>query len=328
MNESYNFNVDRDVKINFLNQKPTNTAKSYSSILKKVDECEVLTGKKVYEMTRQELKDLVAMQFRSPSTNAISNNVSVIRKYIDFCIAENLVATMENKLITFTRSELKQFISTQATKQRYISPEELISYQQKLVNNQDKLLLELPYIGVRGRTVKDGTLEEIINLQINPKDKEFKNNNLKLVKNNGEERYIKISDKTKNMILNTFEDTAYIRNNGLSEGRAYVVNSLGNYVFRTPASTKNDKLNANLINSRFFKFKDWVGNKYLSISSLYISGMITMVKEVLKVQESITKQDLENICEVFDFKNDGVAKIWELKTIIDQYIEDVKYDFK
>ena len=47
-----------------------------------------------------------------------------------------------------------------------IEEDKLNEYINILKNEQDKALLICPYYGMRGRTVKGGTLEEIINLQI------------------------------------------------------------------------------------------------------------------------------------------------------------------
>jgi len=74
-----------------------------------------------------------------------------------------LVSHQENRAIFI---DVKKHISKQALLNKYISREKLIEYQGKLYNEQDQLLLLLPYIGVLGRTTEDGTKEEMLNLTI------------------------------------------------------------------------------------------------------------------------------------------------------------------
>src|SRR5690606_29899631 len=142
----FEFKVDAEVKREFLGNKPTATARSNGFILKLADEYEEIASKRIYNMTYAELKDLIAVQFKN------------------------------YRLAMFTRKEAREFVSKQAIEYRYISREDLRKYQNILINEQDVAILEVVYNGIRGRTEEGATLEELINLQIDEKSSNFKNN--------------------------------------------------------------------------------------------------------------------------------------------------------
>jgi len=324
MDNIFKFNVN--IKQEFLNSKPTGTANSNIFVLKLMDEYEQLSNKDIYNMSYVELKELLAMQFSSPSLGDITKNVSIMRKYIDFCISKNLVSHMENRLALFARDEVKQFVSKQAIEYRYTSPEELKNYQNMLYNAQDRWLLEAPYIGIRGRTTIDGTTEEIINLQIDEKSKDFKNNLLKLSKNNGDSRYLQVSDNTMQMVLDVYHEQYYISNNGEEvEGvrggvRKSIINISGKYVLRTPGKNKFELFTPVLVNSRIGRIQEWIGNRFITIGSLYMSGMISMAKDILAQKGELKMEDYISICEQYNF-GDKPDRYWlVLKDTVQQYI--------
>lgn len=130
----FEFKVDSTIKKEFLENKPSATAKSNGFVLKLADEYEDITGKPIYNMTYAELKELIAVQFKNSSLATITKNVSILRKYIDFCIEKHLVSHMENRLTMFTRKEAREFVSKQAIEYRYTSREDLRKYQNMLIN--------------------------------------------------------------------------------------------------------------------------------------------------------------------------------------------------
>ena len=323
----FEFKVDAEIKQEFLESKPTTTAKSNGFVLKLADEYEDITGKPIYNMTYAELKELIAVQFKNSSLATITKNVSILRKYIDFCIEKHLVSHMENRLAMFTRKEAREFVSKQAIEYRYISREDLRKYENMLINEQDVAILKAVYNGIRGRTEEGATLEELINLQIDEKSSNFKDNVLELVKNNGDKRYIQVSENTMQILLDAKHQEFYISNNGeeseLLRGgiRRTPINRIGNYVFRVPGTKKHKLFNPILVNSRMRKIQEWTGNKYITIHSLYMSGMISMAKDIFAQKGELTVEDYVNICERYDYGDGDPRRYWlTLKDIVQQYI--------
>ena len=320
------FKIDPEIKQEFLKKKPTGTAKSNFYVLKSADKYEQMIGKKIYDMSNSELKELIVIKFRNTSRGTVSTNVSILRGYIDACIEAKLVVHNENRLATFTRDELKELVSQQALEYKYISPDELKHYQNILENNQDKALLELIHLGVRGRTVKEGTLEEIINLQIDKNSQDFKDNVLKLEKNNGNVRYIKVSESTMELVLETYNDQFYIGNNGVESEiarggiRKSAINPMGKHVFRTPGKNKFLLFTPVLINSRMQRIQEWCENRFITVNSLYMSGMISMAKDILAEKGNLIPEDYISICEKYNF-GETPDKYWlVLKDTVAQYI--------
>lgn len=321
------FKVDNETKQEFLSTYPTETANSIVFVLRLADDYEAEEQKSVYDMSFSELRTMISIKYKNTSLQTIVKNVSILRNYVYFCIDKNLVIHNENRFVAFTRNELKKYVSKQALEYKYISREELESYKEKLENSQDKLLLELLYVGVRGRTVKDGTLEEIINLQVTKYSEDTKNNVLKLVKNNGNVRYIQVPESTMELVLETKEDPEYVGNNGeinpnIRGGvRKSVINPIGNYVFRIPGKNKKALFTPELVNSRMQRIQEWCGNRFITVQTLYMSGMISMAKDILEEKGELTTEDYISICERYDYGDEDPERYWTvLKDIVKQYI--------
>lgn len=321
------YNVNSELKEEYLNNKPTNTAIADSFVLRSVDEYEQLINKSIYNMTYAELKEMLLMQFKNSSMATIEKNISILKTYIDFCINKKVVAHGENRLLAFTTKDLKKFVHQQALLNKYVSKEKLEEYHNILYNPQDQLLIRLPHIGVRGRTTDDGTLEEIINLRIDDLDEEKKI--LRLNKNNGEHRVIEVDIKTIELIKEAHETNFYVENNGeqtanprIPEPRKIMINKLENYVLSVPSKNKYQKFSSPLLNSRMRRIQNYLDNHYLTYTSLYISGMIDIAINIYKEKGEINKDDYIDICAMYDYGINGENKYWyKLKGKVEQYID-------
>jgi hypothetical protein len=304
------FRVDADIKEEFLQSQPTATAKSNMYVLQLADEYEAETNKKIYDLSISELKEMFAVKFKNSSRATIDKNRSVLSKYIDFCINKNIVTHYENRLSAFTKLESKQLVNKQALRYKYITPEQLSKYRDMLFNAQDRLLLTLPYVGVRGRTQVGDTCEEIINLR-KPSDDDILANRLVLTKNNGEKRTLRVDQEVMELVLDAFKQESYYGNNGEETAhlrqpmKISVINPHKDYVLRVPGAKRGGLINPTVINSRMSKFKKWLGNKYISINNLYMSGMISSVLKLMEERgtTSLDRDDYINICDKFDYRS-------------------------
>jgi len=327
------FKVDNAIKQEYLDEKLTDTAKSDTFVLRAVDNYEHMIGKFVYNMTYHELNEMIAMQFKNSSIKSILKNISIIKTYIDFCVGKKFVLHGENRLTVFTMKEAKNFVSKQALLNKIISKEKLEEYKNLLYNPQDQLLLELPFIGVRGRTVKDCTMEEIINLTID--DVDDKNNMLKLTQNDSKERYLEVEESTIDLIKDVYEQEFYVENNGMptnnprfSDPRELRINKVERYIFRVPSKDKMEIFNNSLLNSRMRKMQIFLDNKYLKYTSLYESGMLNMAKNIYKEKGEIAKEDYVIICSRYNYGSGDPERYWtNLRELFKQYKELFKNDF-
>ncbi|MFA5557861.1 MAG: hypothetical protein WDA59_00150 [Methanofastidiosum sp.] len=320
------FKVENEIKQDFLSKKPIATAEANYPVLRLADDYEDLIGKSIYNMTYAELREMIAMQFRNTSTKTIIKNVSVLKKYIDFCIEQNIVAHGENRLAIFTAKDAKEFVNRQALISKFVTKEKLREYQNVLFNEQDKLLLELPFIGVTGKG-----LEEIINLTIDDIDE--KKRRLILRTDEGEERILEeIELSTIALIMDAFKQETYVENNGeitsnlrRSEPRELQINRVENYVLKVPGQKKYEKFTVNLLNSRMKRLQKWLDNKYLTFISLRDSGMLQMAMDIYKEKGEVTKDDYIDISVRFNYGTGQPDRYWYvIKALFEQYQEILK----
>lgn len=328
------FQVDEKLKIEYLKQKPFDTAKSDYTTIIAVDEYEKLLNKPIYNFSLIERDELMMMKFKNTTIGAVNSTASRIKGYIDFCIRQkdkngnSVVLHNQNIFDTFIKSEAKKFVSKQATEFRYITPDKLKEYQKLLINWQDKLLLELPYLGVRGRTVKGGTMEEIINLQIVPKSEDVKNCIITLYRNDGSSRELTISQETMNLILMTYNSEEYTPSNGSGNDseekrgiKKYVINRYKNYVFCALGSHKCGKLNPITINARLQKIQEYCNNQFITVYNLYMSGMITMALNIYKEKGELTSLDYVDICKQYKYGDSPEKYMSKVKYEVETYLK-------
>lgn len=235
--------------------------------------------------------------------------------------------------------DVENFVHRQALLNKYISKEKLKGYTNLLYNEQDQLLLWLLFIGVRGRTVEDGTLEEVVNLTI---DDVFPDKNrLILRQNDGKNRVLDdVDDFIIELIKDTYEQEFYVENNGeltnnprIPNPRNIKINNTGEFsrhVFRTPGKNKYELFTPSLLNSRMRRIQKIVNNPYLTYSSLYFSGMIQMAMDIYKNKGEVTDRDFDEICIRFNYgipesvenPDKKISNYWfVIKDLFNQYKE-------
>lgn len=315
------FKVDNEIKQDYLGNKTTSTAKSDVFVLRSADEYEDMIGKPIYNMDFLELKEMITMQFGNTSVNVVKKNISILGSYVDFCINQNVVNHGQNRFTAFTVQDMAGFVHKYALSQKYITKETMREYHNILYNEQDRLLIQLPYIGVRGRTIKGATFEEIINLQIDDLDE--KNKLLTLTQNDGKHRIIDVDYFTMGLIQDTYERRVYVENNGQEittrETRRIVVNNVGRYVLRTPGKKKMKKATSVLINVRMGRIQRYTDNPYLTVTTLYISGMLDRVFDIYKEKGEVTKNDYLEICLMYNYE-----KYWNnIMSLFERYRRDL-----
>jgi len=325
------FEVDPEVKEEFLEKQMKSTRSYYRYILQLADDFEVKLSKSIYDFNTEERDELLIVQYKNKNTFAFQSVLSPLKTYVDFCIApKNLVKHNENRFANILTSNYKEYINVQAKENSYISLSECRELQFRLKNYQDRLILELSSLGVRGRTEKGNTLEELVNLK--QSDVKWDKKRLYLTKNNGELRWIEVDDYTLNLIKKVINEDFYIANNGLKtkpndEGiyeetdRGRIINP-SEYIFRIPGKNKHGKVEYQFFASRIQRMQKWLGNPYISISNLYFSAIIEYAKEEKKKKGELTKDDYIKINERFEFGENGEKYLFKTKELIATYLDD------
>jgi integrase len=321
------FEVDKLVKDEFLEKQRHSTRGFYSYILKKIDEWEVKIGKKVYDFNIEDRDEFLLVQFKNGSFWAFQTNLAVIKQYIDFCISQkHIVKHYENRFAMILSKDYEKYVKAV----QYISKLENRELQKKLINKQDKLILEFIGIyGMRGRTEDGNTLEELVNLRI--KDIDRDNKIIKVLNNDGEDRKIQnVDEYTFDLIEATLKDTFYIFNNGLKKKpndkgiyekteRGLQINPTI-YVFRTPGKKKIGKTTPNYLSNKIPRLKKWLKKPYLTVTNLYFSAMIEYAKNLKEKNGELTEEDYSDINEIFNFGSDGNKYAHKTKKMVNMYI--------
>jgi hypothetical protein len=324
------FQYNQELKKEYLRQKPLETARSDYKTMVSVDEYETLLKKPVYDFSLVERNELMMMKFRNTTVHAVLSTASKIKGYIDYCVRAGEVPHNQNIFDTFIKSEAMKFVSKHATEFRYITPERLNEYIHILKNWQDKCLIRLINEGVRGRTVKGGTLEEIINLQIKPNSEDTKNCILRLVGNDGSFRELQVTREVMDLVLMTYQSEEYLPNNGIDDksvekkkgAKKYTINRYKNYVFCALGNSKFGTLNPITINARLQKIQEYCDNQFITVYNLYMSGMITKAIEIYKEKGELTSQDYINICFKYKYGGDTPEKYMsKLKYEVETYLK-------
>ena len=326
------FEVDPEVKEEFLEKQMKSTRGYYRYVLQLADDFEVKLGKPIYNFNTEERDELLIVQYKNKNTFAFQTVLSPLKTYVDFCISpKNLVKHNENRFAIILTSNYKEYINVQAKENSYIPLSESRELQSKLKNYQDRLILELLSLGVRGRTEKGNTLEELVNLK--EEDIKWEKKRIYLTKNNvGEKRWIEVDDYTLDLIKKVIDQKFYVANNGLKtkpndEGiyeptdRGRVINP-SEYVFRTPGKNKYGKVDYQFFASRIQRMQKWLKNSYISTSNLYFSAIIEYAKGEKKKKGELTKEDYIKINERFEFGENGGKYLFKTKDLIATYIDD------
>lgn len=341
MNESLDeneikFEVDVDYKEEFLeSQKPT-TRTFYSYILKLADEYEKEIQKSIFDFSVADRDEFLIVKYKNKTTFSFQATLSPLKKYVDWCISKNFVKHFENRFASILTKDYKNYINVQAQENSYISLQENRELQSLLANDQDKSFIELLGLGVRGRTEKGNTLEEMVNLRV--KDIDFEQKVLNLTNNDGEIRPLTVDDYTLELLKRTINQNFYLNNNGFktkaNENGVYEQTDKGliinptEYVFRVPGKNKHSKADYQLIASRIQRIQGWLQKPYLTISNLYFSALVSYAKK-LKEEKiargekgNLAKKDYIRINERFNFGENGEKYIFKTKELISSFLGD------
>jgi hypothetical protein len=339
--EHRQFIWEPNVKEEFLSKERETTRKTLKGILLKVDSYEFQTNKSVYDLTLEERDDLIYTQFKNKSIDVVRSNISYISRYINYCIGINLVRHRENRFALLMTDEMDKFVDLQAMQTKYLSKEERLLAQEKLVNPSDKLILQLIPLGIRGRTEEGNTCEELINLRVVDVEESSVSKELNVINNDGEGRTILIDNRTIELLKETINTKIYVLNNGKDvsrkkqdkllkrSGRVLPIEET-DWVFRTAGKNKGEKVKPQFFNTRIRMIRDWIENPYMTVTNLYFSGMIDMAEKIMEEKGKLEIEDYIKIKDYFDYgkpiinakgEEEWNPVIYRLKSKVDQYFK-------
>jgi hypothetical protein len=278
------------IKERFLNKYDTGAKRFYWFILKKVSETEQILNKDIFLFSMEEL-DSCLCSLSNGSKQMVSSNASCLRQYIAFAIEEGYVRDGINLLDTIIGKDLNKYVDKNAAERKYITFEQLQEMQSQCINDQDLVIPELLFVGVKGENsneIINLKVQDIIGIKTELGNGEYKIN-YKIILSN---REIPITLRTYEIIQNAISQTDYYRGNGEDIGGAktktFPIND-SEYVVRTSGTKKNGTIGYNTLVARVNRIKAYFGNPYLNITNLWVSGMIHMAKGIKEEKGELTK---------------------------------------
>ena len=266
------------------------TRKVYKFILEKASITEFQLDKDVFEFNPYECDQLI-LSYSRKSKQMVSVIVATLKRYMDFCIANNANRDYFNYFGTISGlSEYEKYVDITAIENKYITFEGKEEIQKILMNEQDVAIVELPFCGVFG---KEG--EELINLR----EKDVLPGRIILPN-----REIPITDRTYTIIRDAIDQREYLRGNGEladnAKGETMVINPT-EFVLRSAGSTKFGKITYSSLQMKMNRIKDLFGNPYLNLTNIWHAGMLYHLTNIKKEKGYVDNEDYKRINELFGY---------------------------
>lgn len=295
---------NRDLKQRFISQYGESTQKNLIYIFNISAQLEFSLGKDIYEFNREDLDNLF-MAFDCESEASVASKFSIIGKYIDFAIEQGFVTSRINLVKNFSGEEYYgRYVSKIAERRKILDTKGLNDFENFCVNDQDVAVIRLLRIGARGRQEKENSLEELINIRI--EDCDFNKNTITLTRNNGETRIIEVSDETLEILKDANKQEKYIRKNGevsdwvkIKKNDKSTLHQNG-YILKPSGKSNFGKITAGTIIQRINNLKELYGNPFISVTNIWLSGMVEYAKQIKQEKgNDLDKDDYIKICRRF-----------------------------
>jgi len=249
--------------------------------------------KDIYDFNDKELRSLIG-SYKNGSLTAVQSVISVLKKYLDFCVSKGYIRT--NLLQDISgHDDYMQFVDKNVQKNKYITMEELEHMVSSCMNYQDAIIPAMLFYGFKGEDCS-----EIVNLK-----NEHVNKTENKIYIEGRDQWFNIDDFLMDIIINAMDEREYNKSNGddtvTMKSRYYNIHQT-DYVLRVAARDNgNEPIKPINLTSRINRIKTFFGNSYLTITSIWYSGMLDMAKDIKAEKGVVEKEDWININIRFGF---------------------------
>lgn len=315
----YDKMYNEDIKNKFLsNYSNVNTQTLYRKLLSKFGAYEKNVDKDLYTFDIDEIGEL--LYWYSPkSRNSASTALSVIKMYRSFAVREGYT----NIHLDFSRligdNDINMFLNRKALPYSYLkSAEEFYEIVNHLENYQDAIILILLWNGIDGFKHS-----EIVNLKV--KDCDFEKNRIYLYNSNGKlVREVEMSPRDMAYVKDSTEETIYKKGNGKAKGKCTSRELIKNdYVLRVPVSKShpwNAKIDAQVIDTRMKRIKEWCDKIHLSPQNIVTSRVMIHLSEIDETNGELTHSDFEDVNKKFGV---NVKQLYNMKETYEMFKKDI-----
>lgn len=310
---------NEDIKNKFLsNYSNVNTQTLYRKLLSKFGAYESQVGKDLYTFSVEEVADL--LYWYSPkSRNSASTALSVIKMYRSFSVREGYTTVHLDFTRLIGESDINIFLNRKALPLSYLkSEDEFYAIVNHLENYQDAIILILLWNGIDGFKHS-----EIVDLKV--KNCEFDNNKIYVTDaNDNIVREAILSEKDMGFVKDATEETIYKKGNGKAKGKCTSRELIKNdYVLRVPVSKShawNSKIDAQVIDTRMKRIKEWCEKPHLSPQNIVTSRIMIYLKNIEDKNGVLTHNDFDEANKKFGV---NVKQLYNMKETYEMFKNDI-----
>ena len=282
--------MNENFKNKFIDDKSTITKGYTINVFNKCRDLEEYYNKDVCNFTLDQIKQLL-LTFNSTSVECLRVVTSVLRKYTQFMMENNLSIDNINHYDSVTTDILLQCVNKNVLNNKYIDRETLLNYIDELPNASDGWVLLAIYEGIQGDmfsnvTFTDGNGIDYINEVLNLYDgTKFKPSH----------KLFELANES--YITYTYEG---IRNESI-----HLMRLTGDRIFKCRDNIMwedDDKRKAyNRLLARIRLCKNYLNAKTMTIPRLQLSGMVYQFKCIME-KENKTFDELFDSCEFLEIR--------------------------
>lgn len=286
---------NQDLKNRFLKEGDlaVSTQRTFMHILTKGARTEEDFNKDIYEFTPYECDQLL-FSFSASSEGMVFVLISCFKQYFDFCKLNNLDNIDElNYFATITGLEtVRKYVNPTVIENKYITYEQLLEIEGLCINEQDAVIPELLFIGIKGESAEDLLgldISQIKKIEFKTEDGKW-NTEYKIMM---KDREIPISERTYDLIIDAYEQIEYLKGNGEYEGKSKKLNleSTSTRILKVASRGVDSELSYGTLQSRMIRIKEYFGNPYLTMTNIWVSGMIHLAKQIKEEKGELKKED-------------------------------------
>ncbi|GAA4879859.1 hypothetical protein GCM10023310_70050 [Paenibacillus vulneris] len=280
---------------------------NYRRLFKIAYPIENVLKKDLFDFTRDELRGYF-YRIMPKTAKASRTTVSHLMTYIDWAIENRYRKTNLNPLLQTDNEWREQFAQKQL--KSYWTDKEIRKIVESRANNQDAIILLLPFNGVYG---KAGS--EMLNLTY--KDIDKANNTLSLYDpdNDPSRRTIQVDEDLIIACLKAYEEPEYevMNGNPNPDARRRSLDLVDNdYVIRLARTRVNENAKAdhNILHRRMRKISEEINEPNFTTKNIVYSGMLAMAKNLYLSNNKLDSEEFKMIARQFNFDD---AKLYRYK---------------
>jgi integrase len=315
----YDKMYNEEIKNKFLsNYKNANTQTLYRKLLSKFGAYENTVNRDLYTFTIEEVGDLLYW-YAPKSRNSASTALSVIKMYRSFSVREGYTTVHLDYSRLIGENDINMFLNRKALPLSYLkSSDEFYGIVNHLENYQDAIILVLLWNGIDGFKHS-----EIVNLMV--QDCDFDNRKILVKNENGElVREVVMSEKDMSYVKNATEELIYKKGNGKAKGKCTSRELIKNdFVLRVPVSKShgwNSKIDAQVIDTRMKRIKEWCEKPHLSPQNIVTSRVMTYLNKIEEKSGVLTHNDFDEANRKFGI---NVKQLYNMKETYEMFKKDI-----